>query len=130
MSKSKKSGRPPAPTSAPKRLLQVEGFAAMAISIGLYAHLHFSFVWFAAAFLLPDLAMVGYLANKSVGAACYNCVHTYVAPLILTAILELRGHPEALWIPLVWICHIGVDRAVGFGLKYNSDFKLTHLQKV
>jgi hypothetical protein len=31
---------------------------------------------------------------------------------------------------LVWIAHIGVDRFSGYGLKYPSGFRDTHLQRV
>jgi hypothetical protein len=33
-------------------------------------------------------------------------------------------------VTLIWIAHIGVDRALGYGLKYPSSFKDTHLQRV
>ena len=33
-------------------------------------------------------------------------------------------------IALIWITHIGVDRALGYGLKYPTAFKDTHLQRV
>ena len=36
----------------------------------------------------------------------------------------------ALKLALIWLTHIGVDRAVGYGLKYPSGFKDTHLQRV
>jgi hypothetical protein len=32
--------------------------------------------------------------------------------------------------PLIWITHLGVDRAVGYGLKYPTSFKEAHLQRV
>ena len=31
---------------------------------------------------------------------------------------------------LIWLTHIGVDRLVGYGLKYPTDLKRTHLQRV
>ncbi len=36
----------------------------------------------------------------------------------------------ALQIALVWAAHIGVDRAIGYGLKYPTGFRDTHLQRV
>lgn len=32
-----------------------------------------------------------------------------------------------MWIALVWMAHIGMDRAVGYGLNYPTGFKHTHL---
>ena len=40
------------------------------------------------------------------------------------------GSDTALALALIWLTHIGVDRAVGYGLKYPSGFKDTHLQRV
>jgi hypothetical protein len=37
---------------------------------------------------------------------------------------------RALQLALIWLTHIGVDRFIGYGLKYPTDFKDTHLQRV
>jgi len=31
---------------------------------------------------------------------------------------------------LIWLVHIGADRLLGYGLKYPTAFKDTHLQRV
>jgi hypothetical protein len=31
-------------------------------------------------------------------------------------------------VSLIWIAHIGMDRALGFGLKYPASFRFTHIQ--
>ena len=36
----------------------------------------------------------------------------------------------ATQIALIWLAHIGVDRLLGYGLKYPTGFKDTHLQRV
>jgi hypothetical protein len=36
-------------------------------------------------------------------------------------------HPLALALGLIWLAHIGMDRALSYGLKYDSDFTHTHL---
>ena len=33
-------------------------------------------------------------------------------------------------IAIIWFAHVGLDRAVGYGLKYASDFKDTHLGRI
>ena len=33
-------------------------------------------------------------------------------------------------VALIWLAHIGMDRLLGYGLKYPSAFKDTHLQRV
>jgi hypothetical protein len=35
-----------------------------------------------------------------------------------------------LALSITWVAHIGMDRTIGYGLKYPSNFKDTHLQKV
>jgi hypothetical protein len=42
----------------------------------------------------------------------------------------LLGLPFGLQIALIWGAHIGMDRAVGYGLKYADAFKHTHLSEV
>jgi hypothetical protein len=79
---------------------------------------------------LPDLFMVGYLASTRVGAAIYNIGHSYLAPAALwlvAAVLESSGTKAAA---LVWAAHIGMDRALGFGLKYPDSFRNTHLGRL
>jgi len=38
--------------------------------------------------------------------------------------------PQVTPYALIWLAHIGFDRALGFGLKYPTHFKDTHLQHV
>jgi hypothetical protein len=108
-------------------LLRLEGLVAALGTAALYAHTGASWWWFAGLWLLPDLSMLGYLASPCWGARCYNAVHTYVVPGTLGfSALLLHAHP-LLPIALIWANHIGVDRLLGFGLKYSSGFKNTHL---
>ncbi|MDD9911252.1 MAG: DUF4260 family protein, partial [Ahrensia sp.] len=37
---------------------------------------------------------------------------------------------SSLAIALIWAAHISGDRALGYGLKYESNFKHTHLGKI
>jgi hypothetical protein len=66
-------------------------------------------------------------ANACVGAATYNAVHTYVGPLALAVYSVWAGRNSALLGSLIWMAHIGLDRMLGFGLKYPTRFKDTHL---
>jgi hypothetical protein len=74
--------------------------------------------------------MVGYLAGSTVGAAVYDAAHTYVLPIVLAAVGLIAGAETAVQLGLIWLTHIGVDRAIGYGLKYPTGFKDTHLQRV
>jgi Domain of unknown function (DUF4260) len=81
-------------------------------------------------FLAPDLSMAGYLVGKKSGAMFYNSAHTYTVPLLAFLVLWLSGQTSFLGLILIWLAHIGFDRIVGYGLKYETAFKDTHLQRV
>ena len=116
--------------STPRPLLQIEGALVFLAAILFYRHLHASWLLFAVLILAPDLFMLGYLAGARIGAACYNFVHTYLTPAALIVIGLLTAKPLLLGLATIWICHIGFDRMLGFGLKYPTRFSDTHLQHV
>ena len=87
-------------------------------------------LWWAALWLVPDLAMVGYLAGPVWGARLYNAAHTYIGPVVLGGLAVILEADLAWALTLLWANHIGVDRALGYGLKLPTDFKDTHLGRV
>jgi Domain of unknown function (DUF4260) len=111
----------------PLAILRLEGAAAFAVSAALYAHAGFSWPLFAVLFLAPDLAMLFYLMGARIGAGAYNVAHTYALALPLALSGFLAGRPAMLAVGLIWIAHIGLDRALGYGLKYPTGFGDTHL---
>jgi hypothetical protein len=111
----------------PRPLLHLEGAAVLAVSVFAYHSDHGSWGLFAFLFLMPDVSMVGYLANAQIGAVVYNAVHTYLGPLLLGAYSVSTDHRTPLLLALIWVAHIGLDRMLGFGLKYPTEFKDTHL---
>ena len=114
----------------PRALLHAEGVAVAAAAIALYFHADFPWWLLVALALAPDLSMVGYLAGQTVGAAAYDAAHTYSFPVALAAVGAIVDAETAVQLGLIWLTHIGVDRAVGYGLKYPTGFKDTHLQRV
>lgn len=111
-------------------LLRLEGAAALAAALALYAHDGFSWLLFAALFLSPDLTMLAYFAGRRIGAAAYNAAHVYALPLALLLAGFMAGLPAATAGALIWIAHIGIDRALGYGLKYATGFGDTHLGRI
>jgi Domain of unknown function (DUF4260) len=108
-------------------LLRIEGLAVAVISALLYAHTGASWWLFAALWLAPDLSMLGYLGRSCRAARIYNAAHTYTVPITL-AVSGLVFHaPGLLPFALIWANHIGVDRLMGYGLKYSTGFSSTHL---
>jgi hypothetical protein len=114
----------------PALLLRIEEASLLAAAILLYAHFHFSWLLFALLFLAPDLFMLGYLANPRIGAALYNLGHFLFLPLLLFFVAYAAHRPILVAIALIWAAHIFFDRLLGYGLKYPTQFKDTHLQHV
>ncbi|HTV32178.1 MAG TPA: DUF4260 domain-containing protein [Methylocella sp.] len=115
---------------APRRLLQAEGLFVAAASILAFSRSGASWWFFAALILAPDLSILFYLFGARLGAFAYNTVHVYLGPLLLLGHATLSGSPTALAIALIWSAHIGIDRALGFGLKYRDGFRSTHLGRI
>ncbi|WP_323716870.1 DUF4260 domain-containing protein [Paracoccus aminovorans] len=86
-------------------------------------------VWLAI-LLAPDLAMLGYLAGTRAGAALYNLVHLYALPFLLAAAGVALGSTGLIAGGGLWLAHIGIDRALGYGLKLPSGFRDTHLGRI
>ena len=40
------------------------------------------------------------------------------------------NEPLILSIAMIWLAHIGIDRALGYGLKYSAGFGFTHLGRI
>lgn len=114
----------------PAILLRMEGGVLLAVSASFYWVGGGSWILFALLILAPDVSMLGYLLGARVGTAAYNAVHSYGLPASLVAYGVLAGSPLAVSVALVWFAHIGMDRLVGYGLKYASGFKDTHLGRV
>jgi hypothetical protein len=114
----------------PSVLLRVEGLTIAVAAVVVYFHVDHPWWLLAALVLAPDLAMAGYLAGAVAGAAVYDAAHTYVLPVVVGTIGLVADAELAVQIGLIWIAHIGVDRSIGYGLKYPTGFKDTHLQRV
>ena len=114
----------------PRVLLHVEGLAIFAGAFVLYVDGDYSWLLFAALGLAPDLSFAAYAAGPRVGAAGYNLLHSLVLPLALGTYGVVGDSDAATAVALVWLAHIGVDRALGYGLKYPTGFKDTHVSRL
>jgi hypothetical protein len=114
----------------PRLLLRLEGAALALVAVFAYVKLGAPWWLFAVTILAPDLAMLGYLAGTRIGAIIYNAFHVTLGPLALALAGFLLPQFDILAIALVWLCHIGIDRTFGMGLKYKVGFAFTHLGRV
>lgn len=113
-----------------KILLQLEGAAILLLSLYFYSYNQFSWLLFFVLLFAPDISMIGYLFNNKVGAVLYNLFHTYSLPIGAVILGVLLSSEVVLEIGLIWSAHIGMDRMIGYGLKYSTHFKDTHLNRV
>ena len=81
-------------------------------------------------FLAPDVSFAGYLAGPREGAFIYNAAHNYMAPVALMTAGFAGADPLVLSLAMIWLAHIGIDRALGYGLKYAAGFGFTHLGRI
>jgi hypothetical protein len=65
-----------------------------------------------------------------VGAVAYDLAHFEGFRIALGVVGVVARLELCLKPSLIWLTHIGMDRAVGNGLKYPTGFKDTHLQRV
>ena len=114
----------------PLMLLRLEGLAVAAAAVALYFHEDFGWILFVALILAPDLSFAGYAFGPKAGAIAYDAVHTEIFPVALGTLGVLASSSGATKVALIWLAHIGADRLVGYGLKYPTAFKDTHLSRV
>jgi hypothetical protein len=108
-------------------ILRLEGLTILLGSIVAYSSLHTPWWIFAAAFLLPDLAALGFLVSPRTGAILYNAAHTLICPLVFGVVGHVFALPTTGAITFIWIAHIGFDRGIGYGLRYPDAPQKSHL---
>ena len=121
------AGTPGVVTGRPLMWLRIEGLSVAAAAVVIYAATGHSWWLIPALLLVPDLSWFAYLAGPQVGAWVYNLAHT--APLSLALLAAGAGwHASALIIAgSVGLLHLGLDRLMKYGVKYDHSFGLTHL---
>jgi len=117
-------------TGGVRLMLRLEGLVLFAVMMLLYVHWGASWWLFALLFLAPDLSFIAYLARPKIGALVYNAAHSTVAPAALMFVGLSLTAPLLLSIATIWLAHIGIDRSLGYGLKYSAGFAFTHLGRI
>lgn len=116
--------------NSPSWLLRLEGAVVFLIALVLYSRSGSGWLMFVLLFFAPDVSMIGYAINTTLGATLYNLVHAYAVPAMLGLAGLFSANVLVVSLSLIWFAHIGLDRLLGFGLKYPTVFKDTHLQRV
>lgn len=109
------------------RTIKLEEFAMFGFSIFLFNQTDYNWWIYLIFILTPDIGMLGYVINTKIGAVTYNLFHHRGIALVILII----GYYYSLeWLVLAGIIlfgHAAMDRMLGYGLKYDDDFKHTHL---
>ena len=110
-----------------KTVIKLEELAMFAFSIMLFTTTDYAWWVFPALILVPDIGMLGYLGGNTIGAFSYNLFHHKgLALLILAAGIWLEW-PSIELVGTILFGHASMDRILGYGLKYETGFKNTHL---
>lgn len=109
------------------QLLKLEELGQFLLAILLFNQLDYAWWVFLACILLPDLSMLGYLVSTKIGAWMYNFFHHKMLGLVFLMVGLWLEHPMFTLIGIILFGHAAMDRIFGYGLKYNDDFKHTHL---
>lgn len=110
-------------------LLRLEGLAIFATATTLYFAAGFPLWLYLLLCLAPDLSFFAYAAGSRAGSWAYNLAHSYATGLVLAMIGHFGGVPGATIAGLMLLAHAGADRALGYGLKYDTP-RHTHLGRI
>ena len=111
------------------KVIKLEELAQMAICLIALYYQPVVFRWWTwiILFLLPDIGMLGYLINTSVGAVTYDLFHHKLIAILVLGVGWYMGVPALTLSGLLLYAHSSFDRMMGYGLKYFDSFRHTHL---
>jgi len=115
-------------SSLMKRVVSTEYLVAAILVAVFYISVgNFAWYWLPILFVVFDLSAAGYVFNARIGAFVYNIGHSLIGPTLLVALYIATTSQGVLFVALIWLFHIFVDRALGYGLKHTTSFEHTHL---
>ena len=109
------------------RTLKLEEFAIFCLSIFLFNQIEFAWWYFPLFLLLPDIGMIGYLINTKIGALSYNLLHHKGIALVILVLGYYNSNEWIVFAGIILFGHASMDRIFGYGLKFDDNFKHTHL---
>ena len=124
------AGVPGMTNGAVRAWLRLEGLAAFAAGLAVFGATGGNWLLVVPLLLVPDVSAVGYLAGPRVGAFTYNAIHNWVPGLAVLALGAWLVSPAIVLAGSILVAHVGMDRAVGYGLKLPSSFRVTHLGRM
>ena len=113
-----------------KTLIILEELGMFVFSIFIFSSLPFAWWWFPLLILVPDISMAGYALNNQTGACLYNIVHHKALSLFIVIMGYYLRDDILLLAGAILFGHSSMDRMFGYGLKYFTGFKYTHLGEI
>lgn len=113
-----------------KTILKLEELGLLILGIYLFSLLNYQWWWFLVLILAPDLSMFGYVFGNKSGAFFYNVFHHRGIAVLLYIIGYYLKIESIQLAGIILFSHSSMDRIFGYGLKYESGFKYTHLGEI
>jgi Domain of unknown function (DUF4260) len=113
-----------------KNVLKLEEAAMFGLCVLILANMGVPWWIFVILAIGPDISMVGYIVNNTIGAFCYNFFHHKGIAVAVFVIGVLLDSSSVSIIGIVLFGHSSMDRMLGYGLKLKEGFKYTHLGKI
>jgi hypothetical protein len=117
-------------TGMPRAWLRVEGAAALAAGVAIYLAQGGQLIWLVPLLLAVDVSMAGYLAGPVAGSVTYNVAHNWATGILVLGAGWAATAPALVLAGAILVAHVGMDRAAGYGLKYATAFRDTHLGRI
>jgi hypothetical protein len=110
--------------------LRAEGLAAFVAGLAIFVAGGGPWLLAIPLLLVPDVSMIGYLRDPKLGAMTYNLAHNWAVGLIVLGLGVTTGTLALTLAGAILIAHVGMDRALGYGLKLPTSFQDTHLGRI
>lgn len=117
-------------TTMVKIILLLENLLIFFGALYFYHQIDGNWLHFLLLLFVPDISMIGYLKNPVQGSLLYNLVHNYILAIFLMLLGIATNNTFFYNLGIILSAHVALDRTLGYGLKYPTKFKDTHIQKV
>ncbi len=113
-----------------KTTLRIEEIAMLGLGVYLFSLLSFSWWVFLVLFLVPDIGILGYIANHKIGTFTYNIFHHKGIAIFIYLIGIYVSNESVQLCGIILFSHAAFDRILGYGLKLEKGFNFTHLGEI
>jgi hypothetical protein len=106
-------------------ILKIEGTVLVVASLAAYSQFNLSYLWAFVVVLVPDLLFPKNLREKRTVEMVYDLLHTYPLPAIamfISVVTDFKFEHTSTAYVFLWFTHIGFDRLIGRGAKYDGVF--------